>query len=147
MSGIELSSHARDMLIERNIAEEWVWRTIASPDSKRIGSDRNTHYAKAIEERGDRVLRVIVNPHVRPRRVVTVFFDRRLGDKMKLKIDKENDVLYLRLDEAAIVESEEVQPGVVLDFDAAGRVVGIEILALSTRASAEKLRVFQLETA
>ena len=52
---------------------------------------------------------------------------------MKLKIDKENDVLYLRPDEAAIVESEEVQPGVVLDFNAEGRVVGIEILVLSTR--------------
>jgi uncharacterized protein YuzE len=65
---------------------------------------------------------------------------------LRLKIDKENDALYLRLDEETIVESEEVQPGVVLDFDAEGRVVGIEILALSTRTSAEKLRVFQLET-
>jgi uncharacterized protein YuzE len=36
---------------------------------------------------------------------------------MKLKIDRESDALYLRLDEAAIVESEEVQPGVILDFD------------------------------
>jgi uncharacterized protein YuzE len=65
---------------------------------------------------------------------------------MRLKIDKENDALYLRLDETEIVESEEVQPGVILDFDENGRVVGIEILALSTRAEPEKLRVFQLET-
>ncbi len=66
---------------------------------------------------------------------------------MRLKIDKQNDALYLRLDEAAIIESEEVQPGVILDFDARGKVVGIEILALSTRTDADKLRVFQLETA
>ena len=66
---------------------------------------------------------------------------------MRLKIDKENDALYLRIDEAAIVESEEVQPGVILDFDKDGRVVGIEILALSTRTDAEKLRLFQFETA
>jgi uncharacterized protein YuzE len=65
---------------------------------------------------------------------------------MRLRIDKENDALYLRLDESAIVESEEVQPGVILDFDDDGRVVGIEMLALSTRAEPEKLRVFQLET-
>lgn len=65
---------------------------------------------------------------------------------MRLKIDKENDALYLRLDETATVESEEVQPGVILDFDKNGRVVGIEILALSTRTQPEKLRVFQLET-
>ncbi|MCX7841391.1 MAG: DUF2283 domain-containing protein [Anaerolineae bacterium] len=66
---------------------------------------------------------------------------------MKLKIAKENDTLYLRLDETAIVESEEVQPGVILDFDKDNRVVGIEILALSTRVQPEKLRVLQLETA
>jgi len=65
---------------------------------------------------------------------------------MKLKIDKENDVLYLRLDESEIVESEEVQPGVILDFNKDNRVVGIEILALSTRVKPEKLRVVQLET-
>jgi len=66
---------------------------------------------------------------------------------MKLKIDKENDALYLRLDEAKIVESEEVEPGVILDFDSKGCVVGIELLHLSTRVTAEKLGVFQLETA
>jgi len=32
---------------------------------------------------------------------------------MRLKIDKENDALYFRLDEASIVESEEVETGVV----------------------------------
>jgi uncharacterized protein YuzE len=65
---------------------------------------------------------------------------------MKLKIDRENDTLYLRLDESLIVESEEVQPGVILDFDANGRVVGIEMLNLSLRTETEKLRVMQLET-
>ncbi len=66
---------------------------------------------------------------------------------MRLKIDKENDALYLRIDEAAVVESEEVQPGVILDFNKDGRVIGIEILALSTRTTPEKLRLFQFETA
>ncbi|MBI4789075.1 MAG: DUF2283 domain-containing protein [Chloroflexi bacterium] len=66
---------------------------------------------------------------------------------MKLKIDKENDALYLRLDEENIIESEEVQPGVILDFDKDNRVVGIEILSLSTRTTPEKLRVLQFETA
>ena len=65
---------------------------------------------------------------------------------MRLKIDRENDALYFRLDETDIVESEEVQPGVILDFDKNGRVVGIEMLALSTRTEPEKLRIFQFET-
>ena len=65
---------------------------------------------------------------------------------MKLKVDKESDALYLRLDEAAVVESEEVQPGVILDFDDQGRVVAVEILRLSTRAELEQWRLIQLET-
>jgi uncharacterized protein YuzE len=66
---------------------------------------------------------------------------------MKLKIDRENDALYFRLDESTeIIESEEVEPGIILDFDEQGRVVGIEMLALSTRISPEKMRVLQFET-
>ena len=65
---------------------------------------------------------------------------------MRLKVDRESDALYLRLDESAVVESEEVQPGVVLDYDAADNVVGVEILNLSKRVAPERLRVVQLET-
>ena len=65
---------------------------------------------------------------------------------MRLKIDKENDALYFRLDESAIVESEEVQPGVILDFDKNNQVVGIEILNLSARIGQGKMNILQLET-
>ncbi|MDO9573432.1 MAG: DUF2283 domain-containing protein [Candidatus Contubernalis sp.] len=65
---------------------------------------------------------------------------------MKLKIDKETDALYLRLDETAIIDSEEVKPGVILDFNAKGEVVGIEMLNLSVRTNSEQLKVFQYET-
>ncbi|HUG34230.1 MAG TPA: DUF2283 domain-containing protein [Anaerolineales bacterium] len=63
-----------------------------------------------------------------------------------MKIDKENDALYFRLDESAVVESEEVQPGVILDFDKNNQVVGIEILHLSARVGQGKLNILQLET-
>jgi uncharacterized protein YuzE len=66
---------------------------------------------------------------------------------MRLKIDNENDALYFRLDESSIVESEEVQPGVILDLNADGKVVGVEILNLSTRIKPEQLKVLQYETA
>lgn len=75
---IEFSSHARDMLQERNISEEWVWRAITTADRTEEGADSNTHYIKAIPEHGGRFLRVVVNPRVTPKRVVTVFFDHRL---------------------------------------------------------------------
>ena len=65
---------------------------------------------------------------------------------MRLKIDKGNDALYFRLDESPVVESEEVQPGVILDFNAEGKMVGIEILNLSGRVDPERLRIVQVET-
>ena len=43
---------------------------------------------------------------------------------MHLSTDKEADALYLRLDDSRIVETEEVSPGVMLDFNEAGEVVG-----------------------
>ena len=66
---------------------------------------------------------------------------------MRLKIDRENDAVYLRLDESPIVESEQVGPGVILDFDAEGRVVGLELLGMAKRISPDALRTVQLETA
>ena len=65
---------------------------------------------------------------------------------MRLKVDRENDALYFRLVETSIVESEEVQPGVILDFDESGQVVGVEILDLSKRTGPETLRILQFET-
>ena len=45
---------------------------------------------------------------------------------MNSRYDREADILYVRFADAEIVESEEVSPGVVLDFDAEGRIVAVE---------------------
>jgi uncharacterized protein YuzE len=65
---------------------------------------------------------------------------------MKLTMDREADALYLDLDEAPAMESEEISPGVILDYNAEGKVVGIEMLYLSKRVAAEKLTRMQMET-
>ncbi|MCX7840305.1 MAG: DUF2283 domain-containing protein [Anaerolineae bacterium] len=39
----------------------------------------------------------------------------------------ESDMLYIKLADGVSIESEEIAPGVVLDFDANNRVLGIEI--------------------
>jgi uncharacterized protein YuzE len=65
---------------------------------------------------------------------------------MKLKVDREADALYLRLDDSAIVESQEVSPGVVLDFNDQNQVVGVEILFLSKRAPKLNPRELQFQT-
>ena len=66
---------------------------------------------------------------------------------MKLKVDEKADALYLRLDDSTIVDSEEVSPGVVLDFNDKEQVVGVEILNLSTRTPLLKVRELQFQTA
>ena len=66
---------------------------------------------------------------------------------MKIKIDKDTDTLYFRLDEDKIIESEEVQPGVILDYDANNQVVGVELLHVSQRASADELNSMQFQMA
>ena len=57
---------------------------------------------------------------------------------MKLHVSREADALYLLLDDSPIVESEEVSPGVVLDYNEANEVVGVELLQLSKRSSSRE---------
>ena len=65
---------------------------------------------------------------------------------MRLYVDKEADALYLRLDESTIVESKEVSPGVVLDYNESNEVVGVALLYLSKRSSELGLSALQFDT-
>ncbi len=49
---------------------------------------------------------------------------------MKLKYDKETDILYIRLNDLKIVESDE-KNGVITDYSEKGEVVAIEVLEAS----------------
>ena len=53
--------------------------------------------------------------------------------RMKMSYDEEVGVLWIRLSQHGIEESDEVQPGMIFDYDAAGNIVGIEIHAASQR--------------
>ncbi|MFH7241686.1 MAG: DUF2283 domain-containing protein [Spirulina sp.] len=64
---------------------------------------------------------------------------------MKLVVHKEDDALYLRLDDSEIIESEEVSEGIILDYNADGKIVGIEVLYISQR-SPNSLHQILLET-
>ena len=65
---------------------------------------------------------------------------------MKLKIDHEADALYLGLSDALAAESEEVAPGIIVDYDAQGRAVGIEMLHLSQRVAGADMNRLLFET-
>jgi uncharacterized protein YuzE len=58
---------------------------------------------------------------------------------MKVTYDAEVDALSLILHDAPVEESDEVRPGVILDYDVAGNVVGLEILNASKRVDNPKV--------
>ena len=56
---------------------------------------------------------------------------------MRIKVDRDDDALYFRLDDSRIVQSEEVRPGVIFDFDENDQV----IIPLSSEISVAFCRV------
>lgn len=52
---------------------------------------------------------------------------------MKVVYDPEVDILRIRFSNETVFESDEEKPGVIIDYDAEGRVIGLEILEASTR--------------
>jgi uncharacterized protein YuzE len=58
---------------------------------------------------------------------------------VRIHYDPATDAAYLRFSGEAVAESEEVAPGVVLDYDAQGRMVGMEILRARDHLPADAL--------
>lgn len=58
---------------------------------------------------------------------------------MKIEYDKEADALYLGLREVTVARSEEIEEGVVVDFDEENHIVGLEVLDVSHRLSPQEL--------
>ncbi len=63
---------------------------------------------------------------------------------MKLHYYSETDSLYVELIDRASVESREVTPGVVLDLDDKGRLVGIDIDQASKNVELSRLEAIAL---
>ena len=63
---------------------------------------------------------------------------------MKLNYYPETDSLYIDLSEQPSVESREISEGILLDYDANGRLVGIDIDNASSKVEMEKLILSKL---
>jgi hypothetical protein len=78
-----LTAHAATALSERDIEIAWVEQVLRQP--VRIEPDREDatlrHALGRIAEWANRVLRVVYNETVEPRRAVTVYFDRTLRNE------------------------------------------------------------------
>ena len=75
---LEFTRHAVQVMAEREISVEWVERVVAGP-AFRLPDPNDPdveRFFRRIPERDGRALRVVVNTHKAPWRVVSVFFDR-----------------------------------------------------------------------
>ena len=64
---------------------------------------------------------------------------------MRVKVDMESDALYFRLCEDDIEDSEEIAPGIIIDYNKYDNVVGIEILGIKARLPVEELSRMTVE--
>ncbi|GHU03915.1 hypothetical protein FACS1894158_03240 [Betaproteobacteria bacterium] len=52
---------------------------------------------------------------------------------MKLEFDPQADAAYLEISDADIETTRQLEPGIIVDYDAKGHIVGIEVLSISKR--------------
>ena len=64
---------------------------------------------------------------------------------MKIIYDRETDTLSLILAEGPVAESDELREGVVIDYDSAGRIVGMELLDASEHVADPASIAFELK--
>jgi len=63
---------------------------------------------------------------------------------MKIKYDKETDIMYLRFSENKIEESAEEKQGIIIDFDENGKIVAIEILNASKTTESPNSVIYEV---
>lgn len=52
---------------------------------------------------------------------------------MRFHYDKKEDALYIRFNDNPYQKSEQIQEGIIFDYDKNGKIIGIEILDVSQR--------------
>jgi uncharacterized protein YuzE len=63
---------------------------------------------------------------------------------MQVIYDSRTDTITIILRDAPVSESDEEKPGVILDYDAAGNIVSLEILDASHRVTQPREIVYRL---
>ena len=66
---------------------------------------------------------------------------------MKVTYDRETDTLTIIFSDTLVAESDEDKPGVILDYDASGNLVSLEILDASRRVSVPSRIEYQVSPA
>lgn len=125
---IRYDEHAEFQISRRSIDKAWVEETLRSPDATEM-HDRRRSFLKCptgpscYAARRDAGRRSGIRHH-------RLF---RQDETMRVRVDHGADAVYLNLTDRPIKDSQEVADGIVVDYDAQDRIVGIEILDASKR--------------
>ena len=88
LNDYEFTAHAIDVIRERKISESWISDALNNPDWNTVEEDENLHYFKNIAENNGIVLHVVVNNNAYPKRIVTVYFDRKYKTIKRVKSEE-----------------------------------------------------------
>ena len=58
---------------------------------------------------------------------------------MKLEFDPAADAAYFEISSADVEETKEIEPGIIVDYDKNGHVIGVEVLSVSKRNISESI--------
>jgi len=64
---------------------------------------------------------------------------------MRIRYDEQSDALYIRLREEEYYESDEIQEGLILDYDHEGKLIGVEILDASDYLKSDELSTVRFD--
>lgn len=140
--------HARLTIADRGIDLAWIERVLENPlRTERDRTDSDLGLSVAYQN----MAAVFCVSYTTTRNAAAdcdgLFRQVHEGRVMRMRYDEQADALYLRLDESKIIDSQEVQPGIILDFNESNQVVGIEILRLKERAPSANLKQLLFEVA
>ena len=126
------------------LKKEWCTRVVEQPLRSEPQEHNRFRFWAMVPEFGDRVLRVVtLEDKLNDSQCVS----RSRLQAMKVNYHPETDSLYIDLSEATSVESRQVSEGVVLDYDAAGNLVGIDIDNASRKVQLQRFTVSKLPAA
>src|SRR5712692_5783212 len=109
---IKLSEHARSQSVRRGLTEAAVLEVARAPEQRLAVRPGRENGGYRIPDQQDRKI---------------------LEQRMKVNYDKKTDTLTVIFRDVPVAESDEDKPGVILDYDAAGNIVSIEVLDASRR--------------
>ena len=132
---MELSKHLQEEMQRRGIPLAVVESVLAAPAQKLPEHGDVVCYQSKVEiNRKPYLARVMVNE--KTAKVVMVYRTSKINkvpEKMKVTYDPQVDVLRILFRHAPVEESDEDKPGVILDYDKDGNVVGVQVLNASQR--------------